>query len=233
MKKKNNNIFLLILLIILFLVISFNTVLKDSFSMFLELIYLKKDEKLVINSDLTDNYISTLEKDISEYKEISNLEDCINSTVIYRNPSYWYDELTINKGSADNIKIGSIVINNEGLIGIISDVYENTSVVSLITKLDNKKKITVGITSEEETIYGVISEYDKNKNELIISELTKDIKISEDMNVITTSFTSTFKEGIIIAKVKSVVDDSNGLSKKAVAIPIVDYNDIKYVCVIK
>lgn len=233
MRKKNKYIYFFIILIILFIIFQFKYVLKDSFNMFLETIFLRKDEKLIISNDLTNTYIKELEKDIKEYKEISNLNDCINSTIIYRNPEYWYDEFTINKGRVDNIKVGSMVINNEGVIGIISTVYDNTSTISLITNIDKNRKITVGIINKDETIYGLISNYDKNKNEIIISELTKDITITDDLSVITTNFTNTFKEGLIIAKVKDIKDDSNGLSKNVIATPVVDYNDIKYVCVIK
>lgn len=233
MRKKNKYIYFFIILIILFIIFQFKYVLKDSFNMFLETIFLRKDEKLIITDDLTNTYIKELESDIKEYKEISNLNDCINSTIIYRNPEFWYDELTINKGRVDNIKVGSMVINNEGVIGTISNVYDNTSTISLITNIDKNRKITVGITNKDETIYGLISNYDKNKNEIIISELTKDITITDDLSVITTNFTNTFKEGLIIAKVKYIKDDSNGLSKNVIATPVVDYNDIKYVCVIK
>ena len=233
MKKKNKYIIFFIILIILFIIFQFKYVLKDSFNMFLETIFLRKNEKLIISDDLTNTYVKELEKDIKEYKEISNLNDCINSTIIYRNPEYWYDELTINKGSIDNIKKGSLVINNKGIIGTISNVYENTSTISLITNIDKNKKVTVGITNNEETIYGLITNYDKNKNEITISELTKDININDKLNVITTNFTNTYKEGLIIAKVKNITSDSNGLSKNVIATPVVDYNDIKYVCVIK
>lgn len=233
MRKKNKYIYFFIILLILFIIFQFKYVLKDSFNMFLETIFLRKDEKLVIDSEFTDIYIKELENDIKEYREISNLNDCINSTIIYRNPEYWYDELTINKGSIDNVKVGSLVINNEGVIGIISSVYDNTSSISLITNIDKNKKVTVGVSNNEETIYGIITNYDKNKNEITISELTKDISISDDLNVITTNFTNTFKEGLILAKVKNITSDSNGLSKNVIATPVVDYNDIKYVCVIK
>lgn len=233
MRKKNKYIIFFIILIILFIIFQFKYVLKDSFNMFLETIFLRKNEKLIISNDLTNTYIKELENDIKEYKEISNLNDCINSTIIYRNPEYWYDELTINKGSIDNIKKGSLVINNKGIIGTISNVYENTSTISLITNIDKNKRVTVGITNNEETIYGLITSYDKNKNEITISELTKDININGELNVITTNFTNTYKEGLIIAKVKEIKDDSNGLSKNVIATSVVDYNDIKYVCVIK
>lgn len=229
MKKNSGYIF--IILFILLITISFKDVLKDTYNNVLELIYLIDNNSLVITDDVTRNYINTLESDIADYKEITNLNNCINSTVIYRNPTYWYNELVINKGKNDNIKVNSVVINNKGIIGIIEKVYDNSSIVSLITNINKDKKITVGITNDKDIIYGIISKYDKHKNELIISEITKDIELSDNLNVITTNFTSTFKEGLILGKVKDIINDKEGLSKNVIVTPIIDYNNIKYVCV--
>jgi len=228
---KKNSIYIVLILIILLVTITFKDVLKDTYNSVLELIYLIDNNSLVITDEFTRNYINTLESDIEEYKEITSLSNCINSTVIYRNPVFWYDELVINKGKNDNIKVNSVVTNNKGIIGVIEKVYDNSSIVSLITNINKDKKITVGITNEKDTIYGIISKYDKYKNELIISEITKDIELNNNLNVITTNFTNTFKEGLILGKVKDIKNDEDGLSKNVIVTPITDYNNIKYVCV--
>ena len=229
--NKKNSIYILIFLIILLIIIVFKDMVKNTYNNILEIIYLVDNKSLIISDELTKNYINTLERDIKEYKDITNLKDCINASVIYRNPVFWYDELTINKGKKDNIKEESVVINNKGIVGVITKVYDDTSIITLITNINKDNKITVGITNNEDTIYGIISKYDKYKNELIISEITKDIEVDDNLNVITTSFTNTFKEGMIIGKVKNIENDSNGLSKNIIATPVVDYNNIKYVCV--
>lgn len=229
--KKKNSVYILIFLIILFTLISFKDTLKNTFNNVLEIIYLVDNNTLTISNELTKNYINTLEKDIKEYKDITSLNNCIRASVIYRHPSYWYDEITINKGKKDNIKFNSVVINNKGIIGVIKEVYDDSSVISLITNTTKEKNITVGITNNEDVIYGIISKYDKYNNEIIVSEITKDIDENSDLNIITTNFTNTFKEGIIIGKVKRIENDSNGLSKNVIATPTVDYNNIKYVCV--
>ena len=229
--KKKNSVYILIFLVVLLVIISYKDVLRNTFNNILEIAYLINDKEIIIDNELTKNYIRTLESDIKEYKEISNLDSCISASVIYRDPSYWYDEITINKGKKDNIKENSIVINNEGIVGTVTKVYDNTSIISLITNINDKKRITVGITKDEDIIYGVISDYNKLKNELTISDITKDINDINQSYVITTSFTNTFKDGIILGKVKNIVDDSNGLSKNIKAVPVVDYNNIKYVCV--
>ena len=52
----------------------------------------------------------------------------INATVINRNISYWFNELTINKGSSDGIKDGMAVINSDGLIGKIKKTSKTVSI---------------------------------------------------------------------------------------------------------
>lgn len=229
--KKKNSIYILIFLITLFILISFKDTLKNTFNSILEIIYIVDNNTLTISNELTKNYINTLEEDIKEYKDITSLKTCISASVIYRHPSYWYDEITINKGKIDNIKPNSVVINNKGIVGVIKEVFDNSSVISLITNSTKEKNITVGITNNEEVVYGIISEYNKYTNEIIIGEITKDIDDNNNLNIITTNFTNTFKEGIIIGKVKKIENDSNGLSKKVIGTPIVDYNNIKHVCV--
>ena len=229
--KKKNNIYILIFLVILLIIVCSKDALRSTYNNILEIMYLTDNKSLVISDEITKNYINTLERDIKEYKDITSLNNCISSIVIYRNPNIWYNELTINRGKTDNIKLNSVVINNKGIVGVITKVYDNSSVVSLITNINKDKKITVGITNKENIIYGIITEYDKYKNELIIGEITKDIELIDNLNVITTNFTNTFKEGIILGKVKDIINDSNGLSKNIIVNPIVDYNNIKYVCV--
>ena len=138
----------------------------------------------------------------------------------------------INKGKREVSK-GNIVINNEGLVGVVKEVYNNSSLVSLITNSKSNNKITVGLKMKDRTIYGIISKFDKIKNELVISELTEDINNYYDSDIITTSFTNTFKEGIVIGKVKRIARSENGLYNIAYATPNVKYNDIKYVYVLK
>ena len=200
MNKKSNYKLLLILLVIL-LALLLRPNIKDAYSALFNIF--NKDNKIVYSDNLVNNYIDTLENDITEYKEITKLNDCVYSYVTYRNPSIWYDEFMINKGKREVSK-GNIVINNEGLVGVVKEVYNNSSLVSLITNSKSNNKITVGLKMEDRTIYGIISKFDKIKNELVISELTEDINNYYDSDIITTSFTNTFKEGIVIGKVKRI-----------------------------
>ena len=56
-------------------------------------------------------------KQLKELLELNNTlseREYINATVINRNVAYWFNEITINKGSKAGIKEGMAVINSKG-----------------------------------------------------------------------------------------------------------------------
>ncbi len=229
---------LIIMLILVFILTGLNRDIRNMFNQIQERMLTIKDKKITFNNIETEKYINNLKIEINKLKELNNLNEdsdykCINATVIYRDPTYWYNTITINKGLKDGIKNNSMVINNKGIIGIIKETLNNSSTVSLMTNIDNKKKITVGINYNDEIVYGLINKYDFNSNELIINEITSDIELVDKMEAFTTNFTNTFIEGISIGKVKEIKKDTNGLSNIALVTPHTNFNDIKYVCVIE
>jgi rod shape-determining protein MreC len=57
----------------------------------------------------------------------------VTARVIGRSPTVWYSTVTINQGSNSGIKIGNPVISSNGLIGQVSTVTGNASIVTLIS----------------------------------------------------------------------------------------------------
>ncbi len=57
----------------------------------------------------------------------------VTARVIGRSPTVWYSTVTINQGSDSGIKVGNPVISSNGLIGQVSTVTGNASIVTLIS----------------------------------------------------------------------------------------------------
>lgn len=66
-------------------------------------------------------------KSLLELNKSNNDFSFINASVISRNKSYWFNTLTIDKGKKDGIDLDMVVMNNNGLIGIVSKVTNSTS----------------------------------------------------------------------------------------------------------
>lgn len=201
----------------------------------------KKYTKLKEKVEKTDLYyaqIEELQKEVTELKSTLDLNATlseytyINATVVNRNIGYWYNNLTIDKGSKNGVKKGDAVITNKGLIGKIINVSNFSSTVKLLTSDEISNKISIKIDSEDEYLYGLMIGYDKEYNIYKIEGITNSDKIEEGDLVTTTGLTDYFPSGIIIGKVSKVVKDEYDLDSVVEVIPSVNFEDISIVTVL-
>lgn len=211
MKLKN------IILILILLIISYFTFIKPS--NIIKPFYLVKDilfspfsaieNDIVLSDEFNKSIINSLKEDIKKLEKLNNVSqtisdfNIINATVISRNRDYWFNTLTINKGSSDGIEVDMAVIDSDGLIGRISLVTSNTSIVKLITTNDTKSKISAVIKNNDQDIYGIINGYDSKKN--LLHLIVDDIDIIKNSKVETTGMGGVFPRGILIGKVFDVI----------------------------
>lgn len=202
----------------------------------------KKYKKVEDEKKKEKSYLSTieeLEKEIDDLKAALDLNSvlseytCINATVINRNVGYWYNTITIDKGSKQGIKEGMAVVVKEGLIGRIIKVSNYNSTVKLLSTEDLNNKISVKINIDGKSVYGLLSSYDYDKNIYIVEGISDSDKIEEDSYVTTTGLSEMFPSGILVGSVKKVVVDKYDLTKVVEVTPAVDFDDITIVTVLK
>ena len=96
-----------------------------------------------IDSLMTENI--ELRKQLESMKEeldidyIINDYEFLNATVISRNISYWYNTITIDKGTYNGVEVDMVVVNSDGLIGKVVSTTAFTSDVKLLTTSDTNK----------------------------------------------------------------------------------------------
>lgn len=157
----------------------------------------------------------------------------LNASVISRNVGYWYNTITINKGTHNGVSKDMIVINGKGLIGKVIRTTTFTSDVRLITTRDTNNKISIMISNGDYSLYGVISGYDYNDNLLEVEGIsnTKDVNIGD--YIYTSGLGGVFPSGILIGEVSAITTDSYDLAKIIKVTPSVDFTDINYVSILK
>ena len=157
----------------------------------------------------------------------------LNATVTSRSVGYWYNTITINKGSYNGIKKDMVVINSKGLIGKIIKTSTFTSDVRLITTSETNNKISVHISNGDNNLYGLINNYDYSKNLLEVEGIsnTKDVDIGDF--VYTSGLGGIFPSGILIGSVSEITTDSYDLAKIIKVKPSADFSNINYVSVLK
>ena len=105
----------------------------------------------------------------------------LNATVISRNVGYWYNKITIDKGTYNGVKKDMVVINSSGLIGKVIRTTTFTADVRLLTTSDTNNKISVHISNGDNNLYGLINGYDYENNILELEGIsnTRDVNIGD------------------------------------------------------
>lgn len=157
----------------------------------------------------------------------------LNATVTSRNVGYWYNTITIDKGSSSGVEIDMPVINAYGLIGKVVNTTSFTSTIRLITTSDTNNKISVSIISNNEKLHGLINGYNYKNATLEVEGIsnTKTVRVGD--LVYTSGLGGVFPSGILIGKVESITTDSYDLSKIINVKPSADFDDINYVTILK
>ena len=185
-----------------------------------------------------DGIESELRNEIEELKKLNDLSNTltdfnkVSAVVIERNRMYWFNTITINKGSKSGIKENMAVVSNKGLIGKIIKVSSTTSEVKLLTTSDINNKISVMIKNNNDTIYGILSGYNLNENYLEVTSINKDTNNINESFVYTSGMGGIFPSGIIIGKVKGIKKDKYDVSKIIEVEPLTNFNELRFVNVL-
>ncbi|CEL91470.1 rod shape-determining protein MreC [Streptococcus sanguinis] len=167
-----------------------------------------------------------------EFKEADKNQVQIASEVIARTPASWKNELTIDKGTSDNVTDAMLVVANGGLVGSVSETNSQSSLVSLLTNEESSTKISVRIQTKSGPVYGIITGYDAKNSAYIISQLNSAEYIKEGDEVETSGLGAYNAENIPVGKVLSVSEAKDQLNKVVLVKPAADLSDIRAVMLV-
>ncbi|MDD6442145.1 MAG: rod shape-determining protein MreC [bacterium] len=191
----------------------------------------KLDEMTIENNQLKQNS-ATLERLQELYKMDQNTADYpkTGANVIASKNSNWFTSFTIDKGSLDGIKVDMNVLSGAGLVGIVTEVGPNYSIVSSI--IDDKNVSAMILTTFDKCIVsgdltmiddGVLGfkQLENNENDVSIGE-----------QVVTSNISDKYLQGLLIGYVSEINVDSNNLTRSGYIIPATNFRELQEVLVI-
>ena len=183
-----------------------------------------KEELNELRSKSISDQITQYEN--KELKELINnytlSSDKLLAKIIVDHDSPYLKSIIINKGSKDNIKIGTNIYDRSYLVGRVVEVNYKTSRVLLLSDLNSNVPVTIA----PQNIQAIITGTGKNYGEIkYIKEGISNL-ILEDSIVYTSGTGAIFKSGIPIGRI-DVADTGN--SKKFKVDFYSDFGQLKYV----
>lgn len=195
-----------------------------------ECIYLplKNKEFTDIRNMVLNTRIENISKKEEQIKSEYNFNDYLDynieySKILFRNIYDFKDEITIYKGNDYNIKKDYLVVNKDGLVGIVNEVRGKTSSVQLLNNKNTSLSVKIN------NYYGIL----KCINDILIIEGIDNKSLINIGDKIVTSDISLYPENILIGYVESINYDKYEIEQIITVKPVVDFNYISYVGIIK
>ncbi len=163
--------------------------------------------------------------------------DKVGASVINRNPTAWYQTITVNRGSKDGIKIDDPVIAQLGVVGKVVTVNPTTSEVLMISDAEGQVGALVRGASGTAT-YGIVQgTYKRSSRITAVGNFQMLFRRDDDVNVsdlvLTSGLGGVYPKDIPIGKVKQILLERSGLLKTAYIEPLVDFDSLEEVFIVK
>ena len=193
----------------------------------------KVDQLTEQNSQLTQDLdeldrlqeLYALDQQYNEYDKVA-------AQVIAMDDENWFSTFTINRGTDDGIQVDCNVITEGGLVGIVTEVGKDWATVrSIIDDSSNVSAMTMS-TSDRCIVSGDLRLINEGKLQFIHLKDDED-RIQEGEKIITSDVSEKFLPGILIGYVSEIEEDPNNLTKTGTLTPVVDFEHIREVLVIK
>ena len=169
-------------------------------------------------------------QDLLDLKEKYKQYNTVGARVISKGSGNWFEIFAIDKGSKDGIKKDMNVIADNGLVGIVYDVTENTAKVRTIINDTSMVSAMFQETTDQCIVRGSLDTMADGYLEVVYIDKDADVKDGDEL--VTSNISSKFNEGITIGKVSDIKLDSTKLTKTARVTPVVDFKHLKEVLVI-
>jgi rod shape-determining protein MreC len=122
-------------------------------------------------------------KSMLELGEAAGLQRAgpVGARVIGQDPSLWYGQVTINKGTSDDVRVDQPVVTGEGLVGRVSFASGSTAIVRLITDHTTRVSARVNATG----ITGVVRVEAGRPTELVMDYTRRDDDVRPGQVIVT------------------------------------------------
>lgn len=174
--------------------------------------------------------------ELDRLRELYNLSEkysdypTVGARVIGKGAGNWFRVFLIDKGSDDGIEENMNVIADGALVGIVTEVGKSWSKVKSI--IDDTSSVSAMFIDSQDTCMVKGSQKNIENDYIDVAYISKDAKIKEGAELVTSNISSKYLEGISIGHVSDIKLDNTKLTKTAKLTPIVDFKHLQEVLVI-
>lgn len=182
------------------------------------------ENKLATYSDLKEE--NDRLRDVLKFTEERNNYNYIACDIISNSGGSFLNGYVVNKGKNDNVQKGMIVIAAQGLVGQVTSVGSNWSIVQSL--VNENIAVSVMVQSTRDAT-GYIKGFtdSKNVNLAKVYDLPMESEVKEGDVIMTSGVGMLYPKEIRIGEVIKVEEDKVRVMKSAIVKPYVDFNKLE------
>lgn len=150
----------------------------------------------------------------------------IAAEVVTHDPDNWFEQIVLDKGAQDNVRKGSAVVTNQGVVGQVVDVSDHACVVRLLTDPSQK----IGVLIARTNTPGILS--GRNKNPPVIDFVPVGSSVDVGDKVTCLGNGGIFPSGHTVGTVALVRRDTNGTTLTIEIVPSENFFDLTHVLIV-
>jgi rod shape-determining protein MreC len=136
------------------------------------------------------------------------------------------NKVLIDKGSLNKVALGNVVVNKEGVVGQIIATNPQNAQVTLITNPEYSIYVQNNSSKSKMLAQGM------GNNALIVKYINKRDTLKVGDILVTTGLDDLYPGNLPVARITKIFSENNGFNK-AICEPIVNFNKLQYVLVLK
>lgn len=201
----------------------------------------KENEKLqaqIDNLKVENSQLLQERYELDRLRELYQLDEKytgyekVAARVISKDSGNWFSTFTIDKGSKDGIKVDMNVIAGSGLVGRIVETGDNWAKIRSI--IDDSSNVSAMVLSTQDLCIVKGNLELMNENTIEFEKMVdSDNNVAVGEQIVTSNVSGKYLEGILIGYITEVKEDSNKLTKSGYVSPVVDFEHLSEVLVIK
>ena len=204
-------------------------------------------EQLVAENDRLRQQVADLQESARKgedaLREVEQLRDLlglsnerpelvyVDASVTQRSSTNWGSDLTLNKGTLDDVEVDDCVIDQYGnLVGIVTETGPNWALVTTVLNPKTELGGRVARTDCNAILEGDFTLMEQG--EIRLSFLPADTKLISGDQVVTSGLGGKYPEGLSVGTIRSLHTEADGISRYAVVEPAADIEGVRYVYII-
>ncbi|MBE5761297.1 MAG: rod shape-determining protein MreC [Clostridiales bacterium] len=211
----------------------FSDMFVDTTDLEADIISLQRELEL---KDLDTNEMEELRKENERLRQLLDFSakdklNYVGASVVAMTPGNWFSSFTIDAGANDGLKENMPVVTSDGLVGFLSEVSPNTSIVQSIVDSRSSLAGMVSRTRAHGVVNGTLYVRDNN-NLMDMTYLVDDTSLAIGDVILTSGLEGIYPKGLVIGTVSEISRQTQDNIGSIIITPSVDFRRIEEVLVV-